>query len=95
MKVRLTPQAKSDLDLIYQYLSERSAIGTRNVLGAIYSALELIAEHPHAGQKTDYQDIRTAVVQRYRYRIFYTVTVDAVEVLHVRHTARRPWLPQP
>jgi plasmid stabilization system protein ParE len=53
MKVRLTPQARSDLELIYQYLSKRSASGATNVLGAIYNALNLLAEHPYAAQKTD------------------------------------------
>jgi toxin ParE1/3/4 len=31
------------------------------------------------------------VVRRYRYKIFYSITGDTVEILHVRHTSRRPW----
>ncbi|MBX9778657.1 MAG: type II toxin-antitoxin system RelE/ParE family toxin [Xanthobacteraceae bacterium] len=43
----------------------------------------------------EHEDIRAAVVRRYPYRIFYTITTDAIEILHIRHTSRRPWLPSP
>ena len=33
------------------------------------------------------------VVGRYGYKIFYSVGVDAIEILHVRYGARRPWPP--
>jgi plasmid stabilization system protein ParE len=32
------------------------------------------------------------IVGRYHYKIFYSVGADAIEILHVRHGARRPWL---
>jgi toxin ParE1/3/4 len=95
MKVRLTPQARFDLELISQYLFERSSAGANNVLSGIHDALDLLAEHPQAAQKTEHQDIRAAVVRRYPYRIFYTVSTDAIDILHIRHTSRRPWLPSP
>jgi hypothetical protein len=28
---------------------------------------------------------------RYPYKIFYRVTNDTVEILHIHHAARRPW----
>jgi toxin ParE1/3/4 len=93
MKVRLTPQARSDLELISKFLFERSPSGATNVLSAIHNALNLLAEHPYAAQKTEHQDIRAAVVRRYPYRIFYVVSADEIEVLHIRHTSRRQWLP--
>jgi plasmid stabilization system protein ParE len=32
------------------------------------------------------------LVRRYRYRVFHRmVDSDTVEILHVRHTSRRPW----
>jgi toxin ParE1/3/4 len=95
MKVRLTPQARSDLELISKFLFEGSPGGAANALGAIHNALNLLAEHPYAAQKTEHQDVRAAVVRRYPYRIFYAVTNDEIEVLHIRHTSRRPWLPLP
>ena len=70
---------------------ERSPSGARNVLRAIYASIQLIAEQPLSYQRTDDPSIRVHVVHRYRYKIFYSVTGDMVEIIHVRHTSRRPW----
>ena len=93
MRIRLTPQARSDLELIHQYLFDRSPTAAGKVLAAIHEALNLLAEHPQAAQATEHQDIRAAVVRHYPYRIFYTVSIDAIDILHVRHASRRAWLP--
>ena len=32
------------------------------------------------------------IVHRYSYKIFYSImNDDMVEIIHVRHTSRRPW----
>ncbi|MEA2903383.1 MAG: toxin ParE1/3/4 [Alphaproteobacteria bacterium] len=91
MRLQYRAQALADIDAIRRYLEERSLSGARSVLRAIYASIQLIAEHPLSYQRTDDPDIRVHVVHRYRYRIFYAVAGDAVEIIHVRHTSRRPW----
>ena len=91
MRLRYRAQALADIDAIQRYLEERSPSGARNVLRAIYASIQLIAEHPLSYQRTDDPDIHVHAVQRYRYKIFYSVAGDAVEIVHVRHTSRRPW----
>jgi plasmid stabilization system protein ParE len=91
VKLRYRAQALADIAAIHQYLEERSPSGARNVLRAVYASVALIAEHPLAYQRTDDPHIRVHVVRRYRYRIFYSVADDTVEIIHVRHTSRRPW----
>ena len=91
MKLQYRAQALNDIDAIHRYLEERSPSGARSVLRAIYASVQLIAEHPLSYQRTDDPDIRVHVVQRYRYKIFYSVVGEAVEIIHVRHTSRRPW----
>jgi toxin ParE1/3/4 len=51
------------------------------------------AENPHAAEMTSLGDIRAKTVPRYRFRLFYRVVEDddAIEIVHVRHTSRRPW----
>ncbi len=44
-----------------------------------------------AAQATDTADVRAKLVADYGYREFYRVAPGAVEVLHIRHTSRRPW----
>lgn len=91
MRLQYRAQALADIDAIHRYLEEHSPSGARNVLRAIYASVQLIAEHPLSYQRTDDPDIRVHAVQRYRYKIFCSVAGDAVEIIHVRHTSRRPW----
>ena len=93
MRVRYTPRARSDIERIYRYLEERSPAGARNVSRAIYAGAQFIPEYPKASERTDNPQVRVRIVRRYRYRVFYRmVDGDTVEILHVRHTSRRPWI---
>ncbi len=93
MKVHYRSRALFDLEEIFQYINQRSPGGARNVIGAIHDAIAQIAEHPLSTERTSHPGIHVKVVRRYPYKIFYQVRGDHVEILHVRHGARRPWFP--
>jgi plasmid stabilization system protein ParE len=61
------------------------------VAEAIFAAIDDIAQNPLGARPTSDPSVRAKVVSRYGYKIFYCVAADAVEILHVRHGARRPW----
>ncbi|HEY5211066.1 MAG TPA: type II toxin-antitoxin system RelE/ParE family toxin [Stellaceae bacterium] len=92
MKVRYRTEARSDLENIYQYLAARNPAGAENVLRAIYAGIQFIAENPLAAPKTTNAGVRVLIVRRYRYKVFYGIDSDAIDVLHIRHTARQPWV---
>jgi plasmid stabilization system protein ParE len=69
MIVRLRAAAAADLLEIYRYLAERSPGGADNVLRAIQSSINSIADQPFASQTTEEPLVRMKVVQRYRYDI--------------------------
>jgi len=95
MRVRYTPRARGDIEQIYHFLDKRSLAGARNVLRAIYAGVQFISEFPQASERTDDPQVRVRIVRRYRYRVFYRIIDDdTVEILHVRHTSRRPWEPK-
>jgi toxin ParE1/3/4 len=94
MKVHYRDRALADLDEIFQYIDKRSPSGARNVIDAISAAIDAIAEHPLGAQATSSPNIRVKIVRRYQYKIFYLVGADKIEILHVRHGARRPWSPE-
>lgn len=75
MRVRLTRDARDDLTGILEYIHERNPSGARNVLAAIDRSLDLISQQPHGAQATDHPAVR----------------MKLVEVVHIRHAARRPW----
>lgn len=91
MKVRYRALALADIESIFIYLNERSPGGARNVLRAIRDAVAEIASYPQSGLQTSAADIRVKNLGRYRYKIFYSIGEDAIEIIHVRHAARRPW----
>ena len=92
MRLRYRGQALRDLDEIYRYIEERSPNGARNVLRAIYAGIHLIAERPDASQRTDDPEVRVKVMRRYGYKIFYRIVAyDTVQIMHIRHSSRRPW----
>lgn len=93
MRISYRAQALGDIEDIHRYLEKRSPTGAANVLHAIHAAVRSIAEQPYASPKTSDPQIRTKVVHRYSYRIFCgIIDHDSVEIIHVRHTSRRPWI---
>jgi toxin ParE1/3/4 len=91
MRVRFSPQAFADRERIFEYLAARSPIGARNVLASIGAAVAQLADQPNSGYPTDHPDVRVKFVVRYPYKIFYRVRDDMIEIVHIRHTSRRPW----
>ena len=92
MRLRYRAQALGDLDEMYRYIEQRSPDGARNVLRAIYAGIHLIAERPYASRSTDDPEVHVKVMRRYGYKIFYRIVDgDTVEIMHIRHTSRRPW----
>jgi toxin ParE1/3/4 len=92
MKVRYRARALADLEEIHRYLEPRSPAGAQNVLRSIHDAIGQIAREPLSGPQTSDPSVRVKVLGRYRYKIFYDLPdADTVEIVHVRHTARRPW----
>lgn len=91
MKVRYRERAFADLEEIHRFLESRSPIGARNVLHAIRDAIEEVARTPYGSRQTSDADIRVKVLGHYRYKIFYSVSGDTVEIIHIRHAVRRAW----
>jgi plasmid stabilization system protein ParE len=63
-------------------------------MAAIFAAVEFVRRTPHAAEETRIRGVRGKVVQKYNFKVFYRVIENqaVVEVVHVRHTSRRPWV---
>ena len=94
MRIRYSRRATADLASIHEYLSQNSPSGAADVLAAAYAAIEFIRRNPHAAEMTTIEGVRGKNVQRYRFKVFYRVHErdDLIEVVHIRHTSRAPWL---
>ena len=96
MRLRYSTRATRDLEAIYEYLVERSPRGATNVMAAIYGAVEFAQRNPEAAPiVARVAGVRGLLVHRYRFKVFYRVNQadDVIEIVHVRHTSRRPWIP--
>jgi toxin ParE1/3/4 len=92
MKVVYTDAALRDLDDITIWLKGRyPGLGT-----AVERRLRLVVAHlarwPDSMRASAQRPrVRVASLGRYPYKIFYRVSGDAVEILHIHHAAREPW----
>ena len=91
MIVKYRAEASADMRAIYDYLNERSPSGAASVMSAILAGVRLIAQLPLSSPKTSRPGIRAKNIRRYRYKIFYQIEGDVIEIIHIRHTSRQPW----
>ena len=93
MKVEYAPRAIRDLQEIGAYY--RTAADEK-VAAAVAQRIEhvvnLVVRQPNIAPLVPGRaSVHVALVLRYPYKIFYRVRADTVQILHIRHTARRPW----
>jgi plasmid stabilization system protein ParE len=94
MTVKYAPRAVRDLEEIGAYY--RAVAGSQvaeAIADRIARVIDRLDSHPESAPRVaDRPGIRVVLVRRYQYKIFYRLRSDFVEILHIRHTARRPWV---
>jgi plasmid stabilization system protein ParE len=90
MRVRYTLGAFYDRERIFERLHRRSESGARNVMARVKAAVQQLSEQPYSGHKTNVSGALALVLADYPSVIFYRVRQNIVELLHIRHTSRRP-----
>ena len=95
MTLRFTPRARNDLRDILEYIAKENPAAADRVRRAFLDAAKLIATRPHLGlRNAKVPELLSRLVARYPYRIHYRVEVTDVSIIHIRHSARRPWNPE-
>jgi toxin ParE1/3/4 len=90
VKIRYTAPALIDLTSVLDYVATHSPQGAGRIRSRIRKSIELLADHPHIGVRTDDPTIRRLTILPYPYLVFYEVTETEIIVHAVRHTARDP-----
>jgi toxin ParE1/3/4 len=92
MKVVYTDEALDDLDAIANWLIVHYPAVAPAVERRIRSILAHIARGPESSRRSAKRPgVRVVALGRYPYKIFYRVTGDTIEILHIHHAARQPW----
>jgi toxin ParE1/3/4 len=92
MKVEYTNPALTDLRKVSADSRVFGEIVAAAVEARVREVIAHLAEHPEAAARVAGRPgVRVIPLIRYPYKIFYRVLEDRVRILHIRHTARRPW----
>jgi toxin ParE1/3/4 len=89
LRIRYTRPALVDLEVALDNISSRSPKGARSVQSRIQTFVELLADYPLIGARTDDPMIRRLLNSPYPYLV-YEVGVDEVIIHAVRHGSRVP-----
>ena len=84
-----SPQSKEDLKNIYDYIKKDSTVNAKKVRNTIIEESKKLLKFPEIGReiiKTSKNSIRQILV--YRYRIFYRIFKDDIEIVSIYHSSR-------
>jgi toxin ParE1/3/4 len=92
MKLVYSRQALADLDEIATYYAANASPAIADAIGRrLTDVIDRICRIPEAAPKVSQRSqVRVVAVVRYPFRIFYRVREDTIDILHIRHTSRRP-----
>jgi plasmid stabilization system protein ParE len=92
MRIEYSRRALSDLIEIAAYYAAFQNNAGERVGARIREVAARIARSPQIGRPVvERPGVRVVPLRRYPYLIFYRVARDAVRIIHIRHTSRRPW----
>lgn len=90
MRIRWTPAAANDLELIANYLYEKTPDKAVELVRQIYRAAYRLSAFPRLGRPGKSTETREFVVPAMPYKIVYKISGDAVHILRILH-GKQDW----
>src|SRR5258708_2020222 len=92
MRLVYSRRALAHLEEIASYYTVNASPGiAQSIERRFIAVVERICRIPDAAPPLPQRSpLRAVIVVRYPFRIFYRVPGDTIDILHIRHTARRP-----
>ncbi|MCP4619390.1 MAG: type II toxin-antitoxin system RelE/ParE family toxin [Bradyrhizobium sp.] len=92
MKPVYSRRALADLEQIADYYSTNASPAVaESIEHRFREVIDRVCRMPDAAPRVSQRsEVRVVTVVRYPFRIFYRVRRDTVDILHIRHTSRRP-----
>jgi toxin ParE1/3/4 len=93
MKIEYSKRAIADLrSIATHYLASGDPRVAAEIEARIREVVARVARSPESAPPVlQRPGLRVVLVLRYPYKIFYRVMTDRIRIVHIRHTARRPW----
>jgi toxin ParE1/3/4 len=89
LPLRVRRRAELDLDEAYEWYEARSEGLGEAFLRAVSACFARISSHPEAFPEVEHR-VRRARLRRFPYGVFYVLRGEAIDVLAVYHSRRRP-----
>lgn len=89
LSVRYAPAALAEIDGIYDYIARDNPSAAAKVLTEVRDAVLLLSTFPEKARKMRRRGMFALPLSRYPYIIFFRILRDELEILHIRHGARR------
>jgi toxin ParE1/3/4 len=83
------PLAEQDLEAAYGYVRQDNENAAKQLVGYIFSAVDMLTHHPLAGREGRVQGMRELAIAPTPYVIAYRICQDEIQVLAVLHGSRR------
>ena len=90
MKVKWVRLALSDLDEAGEFIAQENPEAASRVLKRIWDAVQMLADHPHAGRAGRVPGTRELVIAGTSFIIPYRVAENTIQILRVLH-GKRKW----
>lgn len=93
MKVEYSRRAVGDIRKILADSNRTFGLRVAQALGSrIRAVVDRIGRDPLSAPQVEQRSgIYVVPLIRYPFKIFYRILDDRVKIMHIRHTARRPW----
>jgi toxin ParE1/3/4 len=88
MRIRWTVPAADDLEGIWNYLRQHYPHLAQATMRTIYLRIRALKASPDLGRHGHRGGTRELVLTPLPYVVVYSVTADAVEILHIHHGAQ-------
>ena len=88
MRVRWTPAAAADLELISSYLKERHPEYLERTMRRLYRSIQSLKHTPYLGRPGREEGTPVLVFPPLPYVAVYRIAKETVEVLRIYHAAR-------
>jgi toxin ParE1/3/4 len=90
MKVKWVRLALNDLDQAGEFITRDNPEAANRVLRRIWDAVQMLADHPHAGRAGRVPGTRELVIAGTPFIIPYRVVENTIQILRVLH-GKRKW----
>ncbi|HZP21553.1 MAG TPA: type II toxin-antitoxin system RelE/ParE family toxin [Bauldia sp.] len=93
MRIEFAPRSITDRrEIIAYYLHAAGPSVAASFDERLAQIIDRLRHSPETGPRVSGRPtVRVLLLRRFPFKTFYQVSGDVVRILHIRHTARRPW----